>query len=80
MNYWQMTMDEALEPEKPRQPKRVYETIKGQATYYCPICNWPVGYYSDGSVHREIGWTFRVDKCKNGHNIEWEGAPDDRDC
>lgn len=73
MNYWQMTMEEALEPEKPRKPKREYERIKGQECYYCPICRWVVGIYSDGSVHKEIGFIYKRDRCKNGHNIDWSG-------
>ena len=71
MNYWQMTMEKALEPEKARKPERIYERIKGQAFYYCPICQDLVGMYSDGSVHREIGFTYKRDKCRNGHIIDW---------
>lgn len=70
-NYWQMTMDEALEPDKPLKPKRRYEPIKGLATYTCPVCDWLVGSYSNGSVHKEIGFIYKVDRCKYGHNIDW---------
>lgn len=71
MNYWQMTLEEALEPEKPQEPEGRYELVRGMWMYYCPICGDLVGTYSDGSVHRERGFIMHRDRCRHGHIIDW---------
>lgn len=64
-----MTMSEMLEEEF--KPDRQHNTVRGQTFYYCPVCGWLVGTYSDGTVHKEVGLIYKRDVCKFGHNVDW---------
>lgn len=69
MGHYQMTMAEMF--DESFKPIRLHETIKGRTSFNCPICGWLVGIYSDGSVHKEIGWMYKREQCKNGHAVDW---------
>ena len=70
MNIYQITLAD-LEDLGPVKPLKTHEIVKGQYTYHCPMCGWCVGIENDGTVHRELGFIYKRDVCKNGHEIEW---------
>lgn len=65
---WQMTWDEILTDES--EPYGKTNRLNGITDWFCPVCKYVVGIYSDGSVHNE-GWLFKQSTCKNGHRIKW---------
>lgn len=65
---WQMTLDEYLTEEFEPYGKKLRPN--GITDWFCPVCTYLVGMYSDGSVHNE-GWIFKQPTCQNGHRIKW---------
>ena len=70
MSYYQMTLEEYIEPERQYRPRRIIQQNRGLIDYECPVCGRPVGIYSTGTVH-ERGWLIKEDTCRNGHSIKW---------
>lgn len=68
MDYWQITIDELLEPS--RKPKTYFTPMPGCTGYCCGICREAVGLYSNGTTHDE-GWLYKRETCRNGHEIDW---------
>ena len=64
---WQMTWDELDQDKvKPRA-----ELKQSGSTYYtCGICGNLVGLFGPEHEHR---WLYKVDKCQNGHVVDWTG-------
>ena len=75
MNYYQITLEEMLEPEKIWTAKAEPAPERGLIDYLCPICGATVGIYSTGAIHEE-GWLFKRNPCQHGHKvrIKPEGA------
>ena len=66
---WQITIDELV--EEAFKPNGKLNWRNGIEDWFCPLCGELVGIYSNGSTHEE-GWLYKRDKCKNGHNIDWD--------
>ena len=69
-NYYQMTLAD-LTTVGPVKPTKEHETIKGSWKYTCPLCGELVAIEYDGTVHRELGFIYKRDTCRNGHDIDW---------
>ena len=71
-NVYQLTLAD-LDDLGPVSPLRKHEIIRGQYYYYCPmpLCGECVGIENDGTVHRELGFIYKRDICRNGHKIDW---------
>ena len=68
-NNYQITLTEALEPDRAYQPIReqIWHYHGLAYTYRCPVCQSVVGSEVDGE------WVgSRREECKNGHKIDWK--------
>ena len=69
-SYYQMTLAD-ITTVGPLKPLKKHEIVKGQYMYRCPLCEECVGIENDGTVHRELGFIYKRDTCRNGHDIDW---------
>lgn len=70
MNYYQITWEEILEPDKEWTAIPEPAPERGLIDYFCPVCSDVVGIYSTGTIH-EKGWMYRRETCRNGHKIRY---------
>ena len=67
--YYQTTLEDALEPDKLHVPRREEMWRYSQPAsyyYFCPVCNGVVGSVVDGEW---IG--LPREECVNGHKMLW---------
>ena len=67
ISFYQMTIWEALDPNAKHEPvvsRSVYPDGRDVTTYWCPLCDVPVGSSYDGQCEK-------LNTCRHGHKIDW---------